>query len=70
MIVGRSEPLPVRKIFVNVDDSEMGTNAFDRAIFDAVREAREKEQAELEQIFPRFVSPAPSQRQDYWSEAA
>jgi hypothetical protein len=70
MIVGRSEPLPVRNIFVDIDDSEMGTNAFDKAIVDAVREAREKEQAELEQIFPRFISPAPSERQDYWAEAA
>jgi hypothetical protein len=59
MIVGRSESLPVRTILVDVEDSEMGTNAFDKAIFDAVRNQKMLEQEYLQQAFPRFLSPLP-----------
>ena len=52
-----SEPLPVRTIFIDVD-APLGTNAFDKTLFDAVREQKILEQQELETSFPRYVSPS------------
>lgn len=58
MSYGAIEIPPVRTIFVDVDDAEMGSNAFDNAVYDSIRNAKMREQSELEEIFPRRVSPA------------
>jgi hypothetical protein len=55
---GKHTTLPVASLVIDTEGLEVGTQSWDRRMEAALRAERQRKQAELEQKFPRRVSPA------------